>query len=149
MQRKQRKSLPWRRFGYVILIIIKFSELLALIFSKNYQCFEKLHQTLKEYFIRYPNTLKLVKKIQLCLVFSTQFSMFGYLIKHSSLCLKYYFKNFTLISICYRFIMLSSHYFVYFFCLWLKIQFLFIYKIKQNLARVRVWQSFASLWIHV
>ena len=34
----------------------------ALIFPKNYQCFEKLIKHSKECFIRYPNTSKLVKK---------------------------------------------------------------------------------------
>jgi len=32
----------------------------------------------KEYFIRYPNTSKSVKKTRLRLVFSTHFSVFGY-----------------------------------------------------------------------
>ena len=63
----------------------------ALIFSKNYQCFEKLYQTLEECFIRYPNTSKLVKKTRLRLVFSIHFLVFGYLMKHSSSCLIYYF----------------------------------------------------------
>ena len=48
----------------------------------------------KERLIRYPTTSKLVKKIQLHLVLSTHFSMFGYLMKHSSLCLMYYLQHF-------------------------------------------------------
>ena len=44
-----------------------------------------------ECFIRYPNTSKLVKKTRLRLLFSTHFSVFGYLMKHSSSCLIYYF----------------------------------------------------------
>ena len=48
----------------------------------------------KECFIRYPDTLKLVKETRLRLVFSSNFLMFGYLIKHSisSLSLTYYIK---------------------------------------------------------
>ena len=47
----------------------------------------------KECFIWYPNTSKLVKKTRLRLVFSTHLSVFGYLMKHSSSCLIYYFFN--------------------------------------------------------
>ena len=64
MKRKQRKSQQGRRFGYVILTIIKFGEI----------CFEFL------------------KELSMRLLFSTHFSVFGYLMKHSSLCLKYYMK---------------------------------------------------------
>ena len=93
MKRKQRKSVPWRRFGYVILIIIKFSELLLWFSPRIINALRSYIKHSKEYFIRYPNTLKLVKKTQLCLVFSTHFSVFGYLKKHSSSCLIYYEKN--------------------------------------------------------
>ena len=42
----------------------------------------------EECFIRFPNTEKLVKKnTQVGLVFSTYFSVFGNLMRHSSLCL--------------------------------------------------------------
>ena len=44
-------------------------------------------------FIRYPNTSKSFKKTRLCLVFSTYFSVFGYLMKHTFSCLIYYIKN--------------------------------------------------------
>ena len=37
-----------------------------------------------------------LKKTWLCLIFSTHFSVFGYLMKHSSLCLIYYVKTYTL-----------------------------------------------------
>ena len=47
----------------------------------------------EECFIRYPNTEKLVSKTQLRLVFLTHFSVFGYLMKHSSMCLMYYIRN--------------------------------------------------------
>ena len=40
----------------------------------------------KDCFIKYPNTSKLVKKTRLGPVFSTHFSVFGYLMKHSSMC---------------------------------------------------------------
>ena len=46
----------------------------------------------KECFIRYPNTSKLVKRTRLRLIFSTHLSVFGYLMKHSSLCLIYYLR---------------------------------------------------------
>ena len=44
-------------------------------------------------FIRYPNTSKSFEKTRLRLVFSTYFSVFGYLMKHSSSCLIYYEKD--------------------------------------------------------
>ena len=49
----------------------------------------------KECFIRYPNTKKLVKNTRLRLVFSTHFSVLGYPMKHSSLCLIYSLPNIT------------------------------------------------------
>ena len=48
----------------------------------------------KECFIRYPNTSKLVKKNSAAAsFFSTHFSVFEYLMKHSSSCLIYYLKQ--------------------------------------------------------
>ena len=44
-------------------------------------------------FIRYPNPLKSFKKTRLRLVFSTYFSVFGYLMKHTFSCLIYYLKS--------------------------------------------------------
>ena len=46
----------------------------------------------EECFITYPNTSKCVKKTRLRLVFSTHFSVFGYVmkVKHSSSCFIYY-----------------------------------------------------------
>ena len=91
MKRKQKKSLPWRRFGYVILIIIKFSELLLWFSPRIINALRSYIKHEEECFIRYPNTSKLVKKTRLRLVFSTHFSsVFGYLMKHSSSCLIYY-----------------------------------------------------------
>ena len=43
--------------------------------------------------MRYPNTSKLVKKTRLRLVSSTHFSVFGYLMKHSSSCLIHQLKH--------------------------------------------------------
>ena len=86
-EEKQRQSLPWRRFGCVILIIIKFGELLLWIIH----ILRRYINLWKECFIRYPNTSKLVKKkTRLRLVFSTHFSVTEYLMKHPSLCLTYF-----------------------------------------------------------
>ena len=52
-------------------------------FSKNYQCFEKLYQTLERVFHQISKHFD----VKLCLVFSTHFSVLGYLMKLSSLCL--------------------------------------------------------------
>ena len=93
MKIKQRKSLPWRRFGYVILIIIKFGEVLLWFSPRIINALRSYIKHSKECFIRYPNTLKLVKKTRLRLVFSTHFSVFGYLMKRSSSCLIYYIIN--------------------------------------------------------
>ena len=70
MKRKQRILLPRRRFGYVILIIIKFGDLLLGI---SLRIVNALRNYIKQ----------LVNKTQLRLVFSTHFSVFGYLMKHS------------------------------------------------------------------
>ena len=78
MRIKQRKSVPWRRFGYVILIIIKFCELLLWISPRIINALRSCIKHSKEGFIRYLNTSKLVKKTRLCPVFSTHFSEFGW-----------------------------------------------------------------------
>ena len=59
---KQRKLQPWRRFGYVILIIIKFGELLLWFSPRIINGLRSYIKHSKGCFIRYPNTLKLVKK---------------------------------------------------------------------------------------
>ena len=69
MKRKQRKSLLWRRFGYVILIIIKFGELLLWISPRIINVFRSYMKHSKECFIRYQNTSKLVKKNSGCASF--------------------------------------------------------------------------------
>ena len=91
MKRKQRKSLPWRKFGYVILIIKKFGEVFLWFSPIIINALRSYMKHSKECFIRYLKTSKLVKKkTPLRLVFSTHFLVFGYLTKHSSLCLIYY-----------------------------------------------------------
>ena len=79
MKRKQRKSLPWRWFGHRVLISIKFCELLLRISPKIMNGLRSHIKNSKECFIRYPNTLRSIKKSRrLRLVFSTHFSVFGY-----------------------------------------------------------------------
>ena len=78
----------WRRFGYVILIVIKFGEVL-LWFSP------RIINSLRGY----------IKHSKECFIFfSTHFLVFGYLMKHSSSCLIYYLKN------------TSFKFFILFFC---------------------------------
>ena len=91
MKRKQRKSLLWGRFGYVILIIIKFGEVLLWFSPRIINALRSYIKHEEECFIRYPNTSKLVKKNLGCAsFFSIHFLVFGYLMKHSSSCLIYY-----------------------------------------------------------
>ena len=71
MKRKQRKSLRWRTFGYVILIIIKFSKLLLSFSPRMLNALRSYIKHSKECFIKYPNTSKKVKITQMRLVFST------------------------------------------------------------------------------
>ena len=99
MSWKQKRSLPWNRFGYVILIIIKFCELWLWISLTIINALRSYIKYLKECFIRYPNTLRSVKRTRrLCLVFSIHFSVFGYLMKHSSVCLIHYVKPYWVIK---------------------------------------------------
>ena len=85
------------------LIIIKFGELLLWISLRIINDLRSYIKHPKERLIRYPTTSKLVKKIQLHLVFSTHFSVFGYLMKHSSLCLIYYLQHLITEWIYYHF----------------------------------------------
>ena len=62
MKRKQRKSLPWSRFGYVIPIIIKFGKVLLWFSPRIINALRSYIKHSKECFIRYPITSKLVKK---------------------------------------------------------------------------------------
>ena len=70
MLRKQRKLQPWRRFGYVILIIIKSGELLLWFSPRIINGLRSYIKHSKGCFIRYPNTLKLVQKKLGCASFS-------------------------------------------------------------------------------
>ena len=82
MNRKQRKSLWWRRFGYFILIIIKFSELLFWISLRFINELRSYTKHSKACFLRYPNTWNPGSAS----LFQPT-SVFGYFMKHSSLCL--------------------------------------------------------------
>ena len=62
MLRKQGKLQPWWRFGYVILIIIKFGELLLWFSPRIINSLRSFIKPSKGCFTRYPNTLKLVEK---------------------------------------------------------------------------------------
>ena len=93
MLRKQRKLQPWRRFGYVILIIIKSGELLLWFSPRIINGLRSYIKHSKGCFIRYPNTLKLVKKNSAAPRFLNHFSVFGYRMKHSSSCLIYYVRR--------------------------------------------------------
>ena len=92
MLRKQRKLQPWRRFGYVILIIIKSGELLLWFSPRIINGLRSYIKHSKGCFIRYPNTLKLIKKNSAAPRFLNHFSVFGHRMKHSSSCLIYYMK---------------------------------------------------------
>ena len=72
----------------MILTIIKFGELLLGI-SLIINALRSYVKHSKECFIRYPNTSKSVKKNSAASRFFNplKFSVFGYLMKHSSLCL--------------------------------------------------------------
>ena len=76
----------------MILIVIKFCELLLRISQRIINSLWSYIKHSKEYFLLFPNTSKLVKKTWLRLVFPTYFSVFGNWRKHSSSCLIYYFK---------------------------------------------------------
>ena len=77
----------------MILIIIKFCELLLRISPRIINSLRSYIKHSKECFLLFPNTSKLVKKIRLRLVFPTYFSVFGNRRKHSSSCLIYYIYN--------------------------------------------------------
>lgn len=55
--RKQRKSLAWQRFGYMLLIIIKLSEPLLWISLTIIDALRGYIKHSEECFIRYPNAL--------------------------------------------------------------------------------------------
>ena len=65
MKRKPSKSLPWRRLGYVVLIIVKFSELLFWLSLRIINALRSYIKHLKECFIRYPTLKSWFKKTPL------------------------------------------------------------------------------------
>ena len=73
----------------------KFSELLLWFSPWIVNALRSYIKHSKECFIRYPNTSirSWLKKTRLRLGFSTHFSLFGYLMKHSSSCLTYNITN--------------------------------------------------------
>ena len=77
----------------MILIIIKFCELLLRISQRIINSLRSYIKHSKECFLRFPNTSKLVKRTRLRLVFLTYFSVFGNRRKHSSACLIYFFSH--------------------------------------------------------
>ena len=86
MKRKQRKSLPWKRFGYMIVIknkVIKFGELLLWIFPRIISMLsEAISNTRKSGSSDIETLRSWFKKLGPRVVFSTHFSVFGCLIKH-------------------------------------------------------------------
>ena len=90
MKRKQRKSLPWRRFGNAIFSVIKFSDLFLWISTRIINYSRSYIKHSKQRFIRFLNTLKLIKKSRLRLVFPIHFSVFENRIKHPSSCWIHY-----------------------------------------------------------
>ena len=74
----------------MILIILKFSELLLRISPRIINSLRSYIKHSKECFLLFINTSKFVKKTRLHLVFPTYFSAFGNRRKHSSSCLIYY-----------------------------------------------------------
>ena len=58
MKRKQRKSLLWRRFGFVILITIKFGDQLLWISPRIINGLKSYIEHSEECFIRYPNPVR-------------------------------------------------------------------------------------------
>ena len=90
MLRKQRKLQPWRKFEHVILIILKFGELFLWFSPRIIDGLRSYIKHSRGCFVRYPNTLKLVKKNSAAPRFFNHFSVFRYRMKHSSSCLIYY-----------------------------------------------------------
>jgi len=66
----------WRRFGYVILIIVQFGVLLLWISLRVINALRRYVKCSKECLITYPNTSKLVKKKNRCALFSQPTSQY-------------------------------------------------------------------------
>ena len=80
-------------FGYVRKNLHRLTQLSSQFSPKIRICFRCNMKYSEECFITYPNTSKCVKKTRLRLDFSTHFSVFRYVMKHSSSCFIYYFKK--------------------------------------------------------
>ena len=77
----------------MILIIIKFCELLLRISPRIVNSLRSYIKHSKECFLLFPNTSKLVKKTRVRLVFPTHISVFENQMKPSSSCLICYMKK--------------------------------------------------------
>ena len=75
--RTQRKSLPWRRLGYLVLICIDFGNSIPLFSLYLMIILRSYIKHVNECFIRHPNISKWLKKLFMSR-FSTLFSMFGH-----------------------------------------------------------------------
>ena len=89
MKRKQRKSLQWKRIKYMILIIMEFSELLLWFPPRIVNGLRSIIKHSKECW-DIQTIWRWLKDTTGPCFSSTHFLEFGYLIKHSSLCLIYY-----------------------------------------------------------
>ena len=84
MKRTQRKSLSWRRLGYVTLIIIKFGQLLLWISPRiinDVRSYCTVYQSLKRVFRQISKNSEVVQTNLAAVRFLTLFSLFGYLMK--------------------------------------------------------------------
>ena len=71
---KQRKSQPWRRFGYPVLISID----LRISFLRLLLRLRRYIKHWRQCFIGYPNTSSFITNTSLRIVISTLFLVFGY-----------------------------------------------------------------------
>ena len=92
MKRKQRKSPPWRRFGHVILIIIKIGEVLLWFSPRIINALRSHIKHSKECSSDIQTLRSWLKKTWLRLIFQPTSQCLD-LTKHSSSCLIYYIKN--------------------------------------------------------
>ena len=75
---KQRKSRPWRWFGYLILISMDFDDFTSPFTPQFLFRLRRYIKHSRQWFSGYSNTSNFVKNTPLCVVFSTLFSVFGY-----------------------------------------------------------------------
>ena len=79
-EEKTKEIITWGRFGYVILVIIKFCELFLWIIN----ALRSHIKHSKKCFIRYPNTSQFVKRKNRLRLFFFNHLVFGYLMKRFS-----------------------------------------------------------------